>query len=288
MMKLVIISGRSGSGKSTALNVLEDVGFYCVDNLPADLLPALVEKTRHNASDEYRHIAVSIDARNATANFDSVPTLIKQLPPDVDSDIIYLDANGSTLIKRFSETRRKHPLSNKQVALRQAIAEESELLEPIATAADLTIDTSHMGVHELRDIVKKRVHSDPGARGMSILFISFGFKKGIPIDADVVYDVRCLPNPYWLPNLRSQTGTDKDVIDFLNDQDEVNEMFEDICQYLDKWLPRFESNSRSYMTIGIGCTGGMHRSVYLSERLKNWYAEHHKNVQVHHRELHNV
>ncbi len=285
-MKLVIISGRSGSGKSTALNVLEDVGYYCIDNLPAGLLPALIQQIRdNNTSVEYKTIAVSIDARNATSDFSTVPQLIKQLPKDVQSDIIYLDANSKTLIKRFSETRRKHPLSNKQVALKEAIKAESHLLEPIASASDLTINTSQMSVHELRDIIVKRVSVLSSSTSMAILFISFGFKRGVPIDADIVYDVRCLPNPYWIQQLRSQTGRDQAVIEFLDNQPEVTEMFEDIQQYLDKWLPQFESNNRSYMTIAIGCTGGMHRSVYLSERLKNWYAERYDNVQVRHREL---
>lgn len=285
IMKLVIISGRSGSGKSTALNVLEDVGYYCIDNLPAGLLPELIEQTRNNNSDEYRNIAVSIDARNSTSDFSSVPQLLRNLPSDVSSDIIYLDANSGTLIKRFSETRRKHPLSNKELALKAAIDAEKSLLEPISHCADLTINTSEMSVHELRDIVKKRVFRKSKAPGMAILFMSFGYKRGIPIDADIVYDVRCLPNPYWLTHLRCQTGMDQGVIDFLSEQPEVNCMFDDIHSYLDKWLPSFESNNRSYMTIAIGCTGGMHRSVYLSERLSSCYAKRFQHVQVHHREL---
>lgn len=285
MMKLVIISGRSGSGKSTALNVLEDVGYYCIDNLPAGLLPELIEQTRDNGSEEYQNMAVSIDARNSTSDFSSIPKLLCSLPLDVSSDIIYLDANSPTLIKRFSETRRKHPLSNKQLALKEAIDAENILLEPIAHAADLTINTSEMSVHALRDIVKKRVFRDSQAPGMSVMFLSFGYKRGIPIDADIVYDVRCLPNPYWLPELRSQTGQEQSVIDFLSEQPEVNMMFEDICRYLDRWLPSFENNNRSYMTVAIGCTGGMHRSVYLSERLCNCYAGRLDHVQVHHREL---
>jgi UPF0042 nucleotide-binding protein len=285
MMKLVIISGRSGSGKSTALNILEDVGYYCIDNLPAGLLAHLVQQTRDNNSDEYRYIAVSIDARNSTTNFGTIPDLIKKLPTDVHTDIIYLDANSATLIKRFSETRRKHPLSNEKIALKQAIEAERKLLEPIAHAADLNINTSQMSVHELRDIIKKRVFRESTAPGMAILFMSFGYKRGIPIDADFVYDVRCLPNPYWIPTLRSLSGRDQGVIDFLSEQQDVNDMFNDICHYLDRWLPSFESNNRSYMTIAIGCTGGMHRSVYLSERLKRHYSSKCGNVQVHHREL---
>ena len=286
-MKLIIISGRSGSGKSTALNVLEDVGYYCIDNLPAGLLPELIQQIREKKqtfADET--VAVSIDARNATTDFSTIPQLIRhQLPSDVQSDVIYLDANSPTLIKRFSETRRKHPLSNEEVALKEAIDAEKELLEPISNIADLTMNTSHMSVHELRDVIKKRVSVDSNDSKMAILFMSFGYKRGIPIDADIVYDVRCLPNPYWLRHLRSQTGQDQDVKDYLNQQQEVNVMFDDIKQYLDKWLPQFENNNRRYMTIAIGCTGGMHRSVYLSERLQNCYADNYSNVQVRHRDI---
>lgn len=284
-MHLVIISGRSGSGKSTVLNVLEDVGYYCIDNLPLALLPELIRQTRESVSDEHKMVAVCIDARNATTDFSQFAILMAELPSDVQTDIIYLDASTPTLFKRFSETRRKHPLSNVQTALREAINKEKTLLEPIANAADLVINTSQMSVHELRAIIKKRVFRESSNASMAILFMSFGFKRGIPIDADIVYDVRCLPNPYWVPDLRSQTGLDAAVKEFLDDQPEVIEMFEDICHYLDRWLPRFEANSRSYMTIAIGCTGGMHRSVYLSERLRSWYASRFGNVQVHHREL---
>jgi UPF0042 nucleotide-binding protein len=285
-MHLVIISGRSGSGKSTVLNVLEDVGYYCIDNLPLALLPELIRQTRESASDEHKLVAVCIDARNATTDFSHFATLVAELPADVQTDVIYLDASTPTLFKRFSETRRKHPLSNVQTALREAIVKERALLQPIANAADLVINTSQMSVHELRAIIKKRVLSESAAsNSMAILFMSFGFKRGIPIDADMVYDVRCLPNPYWVPDLRSKTGLDSAVKEFLDDQPEVIEMFEDIRHYLDRWLPRFAANNRSYMTIAIGCTGGMHRSVYLSERLRNWYASHFGNVQVHHREL---
>ena len=284
-MRLIIVSGRSGSGKSTALNVLEDVGYYCIDNLPAGLLPDLIKQAQATKSPEYEHMAVSIDARNATGDFAAVPALLKSLGDDVDTDVIYLDANSANLIKRFSETRRKHPLSNQHTALKTAIEDEKLLLEPLASAADLTINTSDMSVHDLRDLIKKRVTGPDSSSGMSILFISFGFKRGIPIDADFVFDVRCLPNPYWVPDIRGQTGLEEGVTDYLDKQPEVQEMFDDISNYLEKWLPRFEANNRSYLSVAIGCTGGQHRSVYISERLKNWYSQKHENVQVHHREL---
>ncbi len=287
-MKLKIISGRSGSGKSTALHVLEDMGYYCIDNLPAGLLPYLTEqiRPRQNTDDPILNIAVSIDARNTFTDFAEFPELLSRLESsgEVQCEVIYLDARSPTLIKRFSETRRKHPLSDKNTGLKEAIAMEKKRLSPIAMRADLTIDTSTMTLHELRDLIKKRV-GNAASEGIALLFQSFGFKHGIPVDADFVFDVRCLPNPYWKPNLRSQTGLDKDVIDFLLEHSEVTEMFADIQAFLEKWLPSFQQNNRSYMTVAIGCTGGQHRSVYLCEQLKDQFEKTLDNVQVRHREL---
>ncbi len=282
-MKLIIISGRSGSGKSTALNVLEDAGFYSIDNLPVGLLPALVEQSREKKC-ENDLLAVCIDARNHTDDIANFTRIIHSLPDDIEKQIIYLDAQSPVLIKRFSETRRKHPLSNAKISLKQAIQKERGLLDPIAAIADLHIDTSNMNVHNLRSTMKKRVSATVDG-GMSILFTSFGFKAGIPIDADIVYDVRCLPNPYWEPNLRHLSGQDDAVKDFFSKQEDVNKMFEDIQQYLTYWLPKFSEGNRSYLTISIGCTGGMHRSVYLSEKLKQYFSQHYDNVLIHHRDL---
>lgn len=282
-MKLVIISGRSGSGKSTALNVLEDSGFYCIDNLPAGLLPALVEQAREKQG-ENDLLAVCIDARNHTDDIASFTKVIGLLPDDIYKQIIYLDANSPVLIKRFSETRRKHPLSNNEISLKQAIQKERTLLEPIASVADLHIDTSQLNVHTLRSTIKKRV-CDTVDNSMSILFTSFGFKSGIPVDADIVYDVRCLPNPYWEPSLRHLTGKDDAVQAFFASQPDVSKMFQDIRDYLDYWLPRFRDSNRSYVTISIGCTGGMHRSVYIAEQLKQHFSTHYDNVLIHHRDL---
>lgn len=284
-MKLIIISGRSGSGKSVALNVLEDVGYYCIDNLPVGLLPALVEQARSSGSKEYELLAVSIDARNRATDFSILAAIIETLPQDVKTDVIYLDANDSTLIKRFSETRRKHPLSNQQTALREAVENERSLLDPISRLADLKINTDSLSVHELRDVIKKRVIDERNHPGMSILFLSFGYKRGIPVDADIVFDVRCLPNPYWVPDLRAYTGQQTPVQEFLKSQPEVAKMQMDIRAFLDNWLPQFASTARSYMTIGIGCTGGYHRSVFISERLTEYYQSIYPNVQAHHREL---
>lgn len=282
--QLAIISGRSGSGKTTALHVLEDAGYYCIDNLPAALLPALVGETLSNESSEYDYLAVCIDARNAKADLLRFSELIEEIPAHVHTEVIYLDANSDELIKRFSETRRKHPLSDRATDLREALEIEKEVLAPIANGATLTIETSQMNLYQLRDIVRQRVTGEESGQ-MAVLFESFGFKRGIPTDADFVFDVRCLPNPYWSKSLRGQTGLDEGVIEFLNDQLEVDEMFAEIAQYLSRWLPEFQANNRSYMTIGIGCTGGQHRSVYMSERLMRHFASVFNNVQVRHREL---
>lgn len=285
-MKLVIISGRSGSGKSTALNLLEDEGYYCIDNLPVALIPAVVTHLQDSDASEHGKVAICIDARNASNNLSTFVSLIKNQPTDVDVDVVFLDADSDKLIKRFSETRRRHPLSNKQTALSEAILKERKILEPIARYATLTIDTSSMNLHELRSAIKSRLVEKQGP-GISILFQSFGFKQGIPVDADMVYDVRILPNPHWDPTLRALTGKDGAVIAFLDAQEEVEEMYTDIKNYLQKWLPLFERNNRSYMTISIGCTGGQHRSVYLSERLARHFANSYENTQVRHREISN-
>ncbi|MFT5117160.1 MAG: UPF0042 nucleotide-binding protein [Kiritimatiellia bacterium] len=281
-MQLVIISGRSGSGKSTALNVLEDIGFTCIDNLPASLLPALAE---HSHTLESMRYAVSIDARNHNKDLKQLPDIILSSPINkLDYQIIFLDANDDALIQRFSETRRKHPLSNSTTDLREAIIEEHNLLKPILELADISIDTSDMKYHDLRDFIKRRfvtVDDD----NLAIMFQSFGFKYGIPKDSDLLFDVRCLPNPHWKPELRPLTGKDEAVQKFLSEQPQVEEMYQDIKQFLKRWLPRYKENNRSYITIAIGCTGGQHRSVYLCERLGNHFAEISSNIQHRHREL---
>lgn len=282
--KLVIISGRSGSGKSTALHVLEDSGFYCIDNLPALLLPELLDQASRDPTPSTRRIAVSIDARNMSSHLSRFGDILRMLPLDFTTEIIYLDADDTTLIKRFSETRRRHPLSDQQTSLNEAIAAEKTLLAPIAERASLTIDTSQLSLHDLRDVIAKTVIADPGS-GMMILFESFGFKHGIPIDADIVFDLRCLPNPHWSPPLRELNGLDAEVIEFLEQSAEVREMLHDICTFLDKWLPRIARGNRSYLTIALGCTGGQHRSVYLSERLGEHFRTRLPGVQVRHREL---
>ena len=283
-MKLLIISGRSGSGKSTALNMLEDHGYYCIDNLPASLLPGLAQRVSAQSTD-LPLVAVSIDARNIPSDLKQVPEIIEQLKKiSLRTEIIFLDASSPTLIKRFSESRRKHPLTTDKIGLRQAINMETELLEQIALLASLSIDTSNMSLHQLRENIKTRV-VERDESGLALMFESFGYKYGVPIDADVVFDVRCLPNPYWEPALRPLTGLDTAVRDWLQAQTTAEAMYQDLKDYLLKWLPKFEENNRAYMTVAIGCTGGQHRSVYLSERLKKEFGDKIKNVQVMHREL---
>lgn len=283
-MRLLIISGRSGSGKSTALNMLEDHGYYCIDNLPASLLPAFVRRISSDTL-ELPRVAVSIDARNIPDDLKKVPAILQELrESSLDTEIIFLDASGPTLIKRFSESRRRHPLTTSTVGLREAIGREREMLEPIAALAGLSIDTSTMSIHQLRDIIRSRL-IDKNTSALSVMFESFGFKSGVPVDADIVFDVRCLPNPYWEPELRPLTGLDQPVMDFLSQHDDVNEMLADIRAFLEKWLPRFEASNRSYMTVAVGCTGGQHRSVYLCERLREAFTGNITNLQVLHREL---
>lgn len=284
-MKLVIISGRSGSGKSTALHVLEDLGYYCIDNIPGGLLPALIEEMQQHQNEGRRQVAISVDARNLPANLKRFPDIIKSIDNTaIDYSIAYLDADDQSILTRFSSTRRKHPLSDESTSLEEAIRMESELLDPIATLADLKIDTTHLNLHQLRDIVTQKV-ARQSSTNLALMFESFGFKRGVPADADLVFDVRCLPNPHWDANLREHNGTDSEIIAFFENHPIVEEMFDDICGYLEKWLPCFEANNRSYMTVAIGCTGGQHRSVYLAERLAKKFNQPASNVQVRHREL---
>ena len=283
-MKLVIISGRSGSGKSAALHALEDQGYYCVDNLPATMLSQLPEQLSEGANEPPR-MAVSIDVRNVPGALEHFPRLLKKLRHQgIDCQVLFLDADSSCLMKRYSSTRRKHPLTNDKVSLIEAIDLETSLLGPVAAQADVRIDTSPLSVHDIHEQVRHKVIGD-GTKSMALLIQSFGFKHGMPVDADYVFDVRCLPNPYWDESIRQYTGRDKPVQEFLAAEPMVTEMFEDLKQFVEKWLPRFESGQRSYMTIAIGCTGGQHRSVYISEQLGAWFSERFDRVQVRHREL---
>ena len=283
-MKLIIVSGRSGSGKSTALHVLEDMGFYCIDNLPIGLLGPLTKEAIQEA-DHAIKIAVSIDARNLYRELGDFPLIMQALSAsNINTEVIYLDADNETLLKRFHATRRKHPLSNRTVSLREAIARETELLEPIAMLASLYIDTKDLSLYQLRDQVKLRVLGQTDQE-LAILIQSFGFKHGVPSDSDYVFDVRCLPNPYWDASLRGLRGTDQAIIDFLESHDEPLKMVNDISSFLESWLPYSKKSNRTYVTISIGCTGGHHRSVYVSEKLAKIFSTRHNNVQVRHKEL---
>lgn len=281
--KLVIISGRSGSGKSTALHVLEDAGYYCIDNLPAALLPQLVGLTASAKTPELESIAVGIDARNMQADIRRFEEILNEIESIVTAKIIFLDARDEALLARFSETRRRHPLSGPQRSLPEALAKESEILQAIADTAELHVDTSELTLHDLRDLINRTIVTDQN--GMALLIESFGYRNGLPHNADMVFDVRCLPNPHWIPSLRAGTGKDIEVRTFLDSQPEVQRMFDDIDAMLSHWLPEFARSNRSYTTVAVGCTGGRHRSVYLCERLFTTYKPQFPNIQLRHREL---
>ena len=283
-MKLIIVSGRSGSGKSTALHVLEDLGYYCIDNLPIGLLSPLTQEAL-NSAEARQHIAVSIDARNLSGDITNFETLYYQLQhPELSLEIIYLDALDQMLLQRFHATRRKHPLSTPERSLSEAIKDEKALLEPIARLADLHIDTTERSMYELREMVRERI-ATRGVQQMALLIQSFGYKHGVPVDSDFVFDVRCLPNPYWDTSLRGYTGLDAPVQTFLEAQPDTSRMHGDLKDFLDRWLPAFHTVNRSYMTVSIGCTGGQHRSVYMAELLASHFATRFNNVQVRHTEL---
>ncbi len=288
-MKLIIISGLSGSGKTVALHTLEDEDYYCVDNLPVGLLPQFVDRILSRRVQLYDNIAVGIDARSDSEDlrdFNTILEWIQQRDPDteIEIEIIYIQAELDTLIKRFSDTRRKHPLTKKGLPLSEAIEVERNLLKDVATAANLYVDTTYTNIHELRSYIKERVVKREKTN-LSLLFHSFGFKNGAPADSDFVFDVRCLPNPHWEPNLRALTGQDKEVIAFLQEQDDVQKMLEHIKDYLKFVIPKFKKQNRYYLTVSIGCTGGQHRSVYIAEALHDDFREHLENISIHHREL---
>lgn len=285
-LRLIIVSGLSGSGKSIALNTLEDEGFYCVDNLPLSLLPDFTKRMLEQNINIYPAIAVGVDARSGPKdlhNFENIIAEVKELPIQVE--IIFLKAELDTLFKRFSETRRKHPLTKRGIPLFEAIEIENSLLAPIAHDADLTLDTTKTNIHQFRSIIKERLLEQQTSSGLSLLFQSFGFKHGSPTDSDFVFDVRCLPNPHWETDLRPLTGQDPGVIEFLQSYEIVDRMFQQIADFIENWIPEFEAQNRYYLTVSIGCTGGQHRSVYLSETLTSYFKGRLKNVSLRHREL---
>ena len=283
-MSFFIVSGLSGSGKTIALQALEDVGFYCIDNLPAVLLPhfaGLLAEMRNNA---IMNVAVGLDVRNRAFLADLPKSLDELRTRGIHCRIVFLEAEDSILVKRFKETRRKHPMVDHRTPLIEAIRAEKEMLEPLSFDAALRIDTTRTTPHELRTQVRNFALGEETA-GLTLLFESFGYKHGTPLDADYVFDVRCLPNPYWQAELRQHTGLDEPVVRFLEQHDDVRAMLDGIAGFLEKWLPRFEREDRTYLTIAIGCTGGQHRSVYLVRRLAEYFSNTGVKTQVRHREL---
>jgi RNase adapter protein RapZ len=267
LVRLIFLSGLSGSGKSVALHMLEDLDFYCIDNIPAALLQTFISHTVRSGAPVYQRTAVGIDARNPDADIATVPMLLDELKRSgIHCELLFLVTSDEELLRRFAETRRKHPLSRQGESLHDAIALERALLEPVVNVADLVIDTSRMGVHELRELINRRVGKRPRDR-MSVLFESFGFKHGIPGDADFVFDARSLPNPYWEPSLRALTGRDQPVVRFLEAQPGVARFIEDVGNFIETRIPEHQAANRRYLTVAVGCTGGQHRSVYIVEQL---------------------
>ncbi len=281
-MRLIIVTGLSGSGKSVALHMLEDLDYYCVDNIPAGLLPQFISHIVRSPQSQYQLTAIGIDARNRADDIKLVPQQVAELKRSgVQCEVLYLRANEDAILKRYSETRRKHPLSRNDIGLADAIREEQRLLEPIANSADLIIDTTHCNVHQLRELIRQRVSSHSTGH-LSILLESFSFRHGLPGEADFVFDVRTLPNPHWEPGLSQLTGRDQAVIDYLNAHPSVQRMLNDLKLFLEHWIPEFARSNRSYLTIAIGCTGGQHRSVYLVEQLAAHFKQHYPSVLIQH------
>jgi UPF0042 nucleotide-binding protein len=263
--RLMVVSGLSGSGKSVALRTLEDLDCYCVDNLPSDLLPDFVRSVLDGV-DPPQRLAVGIDVRNRREDLGHLPQALAEVGQmGIEHELVFLDTRDETLLKRYSETRRRHPLSHGGLPLADAIAQERRLLKPLVALADRVIDTSELNVHQLRRLIVTELGTGQAA-GLTFLLESFAYRRGVPIDADFVFDARCLPNPHWNPGLRPLSGRDAAVREYLDADPMVVQFFSQIAGFLDTWLPRFESDTRSYVTIAFGCTGGRHRSVYLAEK----------------------
>jgi len=284
-MRLIIVSGLSGSGKTVALHVLEDLGYYCVDNMPAALLKSVIDAVDSGADGRSELLAVGVDARNRRADLEALPGLIAELrQQEIKTELLFLQASDEVLLKRYSESRRRHPLAEHGTALRAAIENEREILAEIVNSADLIIDTSRMSIYELADTMRERI-ARRKTNVLSVLIESFGFKNGIPADADFVFDLRCLPNPYWTLGLRGLTGKDKEVTEFLDAQPAFIAMYEDIVAFLTRWIPEYNDVHRGYLTVAIGCTGGQHRSVYMTDKLAAALRTEHDPVLTRHNEL---
>ncbi len=285
-MKLLILTGLSGSGKSIALDTLEDSGFYCIDNLPITLLDNFVSNVMLQDQSTYRKTAIGIDARNQGESLytfaDELACIRKQ---GIDCVVVYMQAEEGVLLKRYSETRRRHPLTDLNLPLKEAIRIEKDMLRVIASCADLIVDTSLTHYHQLRELIRDYVQQGDAQHKISLQTQSFGFKNGVPLDVDFVFDARCLPNPYWNHALRALTGKDQAVVEFLQSEQIVTDFFQDMYTFLERWIPSFEKENRSYLTIAVGCTGGQHRSVFLIDSLARYFQSKAFNVIVRHREL---
>lgn len=283
-MRFIIISGQSGAGKSVVLHALEDLGYYGIDNLPVSLLPAFVEELARDQAYPIERVAAVVDVRSPRHDLHEFESILERIAAmGARVEVVFLEADRDVLFKRFSETRRRHPLTEREVPLSEALEHEARMLEPLRQLAVVHIDTSHTHLHQLRTLVQERV----GGRGagLSLLLQSFGFKHGAPRDADMVFDVRCLPNPYWVPDLRGLSGRDETVVRFLEASALVRQMDEQLGDFLAAWLPCFERENRAYLSVAIGCTGGRHRSVYLVDRLARRFASDFPGLIVRHREL---
>jgi UPF0042 nucleotide-binding protein len=284
-MRLIIVSGLSGSGKSVALDSLEDMGFYCIDNIPAALLGGVIREIIEARDSLYDNLAVGVDARNRATDLQIVPALLRSIKQQgIQCEIIFLHAENRVLLTRFRETRRRHPLRGQNMSLNDAISQEHELLGPVINSANLVIDTSKISIYELRELLQARL-ADRDKDQLSIQVESFGFKHGVPYDADFVFDVRCLPNPYWEMELRPLNGKDQRVIEFLETDPTAATMQKDILDFLQRRIPEFIGNNRNYLTVALGCTGGQHRSVYLADRIAAVLSEQQENVIITHSEL---
>jgi UPF0042 nucleotide-binding protein len=279
----VLVTGLSGGGKSTALRAIEDLGFYCVDNLPAALLPEFAEQIKHGAA-IYARVALGIDARSPEQDLREIPAWLDGLSGSgIDCRMLFLDAESKAIIKRFSETRRRHPLTSQGRALPQAIEQETNLLAVLRQKADWVIDTSDTNIHQLRRQVWKCIDAERDS--MTIVLESFAFKRGVPQDVDLIFDARVLPNPHWVDSLRDLSGLDEPVRKWLDEDASVDRLITDVLAFLKTWLPEFRRSQRTYLTVGIGCTGGRHRSVYLVDRLARGLGNDFGAVLIHHREL---
>lgn len=288
MPELVFVSGLSGAGKSVALDMLEDLDYFCIDNLPLALAASLNPSELAKHDSRYQRIAVGIDARACAADVRIFPEYIKRTRaehPDYSIRVIFLTALPDVLMRRFSETRRRHPLTSADRVLREAITLEHQLLTPVSEIADITLDTSQTNLHELREMMRSTLHPLDDQSSLSIVLRSFGFKFGAPNGLDLMFDVRCLPNPHWSPELREKTGRDPEVQQWLSSQEAVNKMQSDIERFLADWVPAYAAQDRHYLTVGIGCTGGQHRSVYLAEVIGHSLQQEYPLTSIRHTEL---